>query len=223
MWPVAAGKRDEAAPRSNAGLSQDVVYMWTSLPFVLASREICIVIWNKGHDLNYMFDSSIGLYLHVSWLEAFGLQMLWKAWMNDTTHTSHFFTCELWSQQNKTSSELDVLEQKTSVNSRSPTLNSMDCPQICHGPVNFWHLPKPNSNRVILDYPFLSYCLCIFSPNVFVFTCVLSPMSRDNYFWSHVLISHQICSQIILADAPKFSGWLVNSRSHLAEFVCGWN
>jgi hypothetical protein len=111
------------------------VYMCTSLPFVLASREICIVIWNKGHDLNYMFDLSIGLCLHVSWLEAFGLQMLWKAWMNDTTHTLHSFTCELCSQQNKTSSELDLLEQKTSVNGRSPTLNSMDCPQICHGPV----------------------------------------------------------------------------------------
>jgi hypothetical protein len=167
------------------------VYMCTSLPFVLASREICIVIWNKGHDLNYMFDLSIGLYLHVSWLEAFGLQMLWKAWMNDTTHTLHSFTCELWSQQNKTSSELDLLEQKTSVNSRSPTLNSMDCPQIWHGPVNFWHLPKPNSNRVILDYPFLSYCLSISHQ-----MCSYLPVYCSWYglVWAETITSDHMCS-----------------------------
>jgi hypothetical protein len=194
MWPVAAGKRDEAAPRSNAGLSQDVVYTCTSLPFVLRSREICIVIWNKGHDLNYIFDLSIGLYLHVSWLEAFGLQMLWKAWMNDTTHTFHSSTCELWSQQNKTSSKLDILEQKTSGHSRSPTLNSMDCPQICHGPVNFWHLPKPNSNRVILE---LSISLLL--PVYFLTKCV-----RIYLCIVHGMVSYEQ-RQLLLITCAHFS------------------
>jgi hypothetical protein len=163
-----------------------------------------------------MYDSSVTLHLilprvcmYHDW-KALGLQIHMKKleWMILLSILCIPAPCEVWPWQNETSSKFDV-----GVNSKSQTLNSMRLSTNLWVSCEFltW-IPKRNSNRVIFGYPFLSYCLCIFLTEYF-HICLCIHCSWYGLLWAETITSHHMCSflttymcsQIILADAPKFS------------------